>query len=175
MKSKILIAITGLFLLMAGSAWAIPTVDYSIDGNVITYNVTNDLADFGIYRVGFGPASLSVDGSWVLPTGISWWATNGSDWFNADPYVYAGGSINGIKITYTEIPEVINYTVLLFGPAQYEGTGLTVDRLFDRENDIYIYYLKGRFTTPVPEPATLIILGLGLLSIAGLRRKLSGR
>ena len=172
MKFKILMVVFAVVFLAAGSAMAIPTVNYTVAGNDVTFDVRNDLTGFGVYRVGFGPASASVDGSWVLPTGVVWQSTNGSDWFNVDPYIYGVDSINGITITYTDIPDLINYTVLLIGQSEYTGAGLT----FYKQNDFgYMYYVSGRFatTTSVPEPASLLIFGLGLLGIAGLKKKLN--
>jgi hypothetical protein len=159
-----------VFFLAVGSAWAIPFADVTVEGNVLTYDVTNDLTGFGIYRVGFGLAANSVDGSWVLPTGVIWSATNGFDWFNVDPYIYGVDSINGIKITYTDVPDVINYMILVIGQSAYTGSGLS---FYKQDNNGYMYYLSGRLdtTSAVPEPATLLMMGLGLLGLAGVRKK----
>lgn len=166
LKSKILMAVLAVFFLAAGNAMAIPIADYTILGNTITYDVTNDLAGFDIYNVGFGPADLSIDGSWIVPSGATYNGSNGRDWFYVDPFK---DSVTGIEITYSSIPAVISYAIYIAGREQYQGTGATYVGLKD---DLYQYKFTGTYnTTSVPEPATLMLLGLGLLGIASIRKK----
>jgi hypothetical protein len=171
LKSKILIAVFAVFFLAAGNAVAIPIVDYSISGNEVTFNVTNDLTGYDIYEVGFGAAGLTLQNTndtWVLPGGVQYAGSNGKHWFYVDPYT---DNASGIQITFIDgLPAAIVYTIYILGEDPYQGAGATYVGI---KNGLYEYKFGGRFdTTSVPEPASLIFLGLGLLGIAGFRKKL---
>jgi hypothetical protein len=51
----------------------------------------------------------------------------------------------------------------------WEGTGIPGSQSFQIYNP-WSPYASGK-TSPIPEPGTLVLLGFGLISLAGLRRK----
>jgi hypothetical protein len=174
MKTKILMAFLAVFFLATGSALAIPVVDFTVEGNDIIFNVTNDLTGYGIYGVGFAPADSSITGSWdgTLPSGLTYnpAATNGYVMFFVDPYVYGVDTIEGIRISYTELPEIINTLVYVLGATPYEGEGNDMQFIAYKNNQ-YFYKVHGEANTAVPEPATILLLGLGIVGVTALRKK----
>lgn len=167
MKSKILMAVLVMLFLAAGTAMAIPTANYTVEGNVLNFSVYNDLTDFGISKVGFHVASISD--SWQLPTGVQYAASNGYDWFWVDPYVYGVDSISNIKISVSSVPSFVDYYVYFSGQGTYPGTDAVFVGVLDGYNR---YRVNGTAAASVPEPLTLIMLGLGLLGMVGLKKKM---
>lgn len=167
MKTKILMTALAVFFLAAGTALAIPTVNYTAEGNVLNFSVYNDLTDFGISKVGFHTGAISD--SWEVPAGVQYDDSNGYDWFWVNPYLYGAGSIANIKITVSSVPSSVDYYIYAKGQGTYAGTDAI---LINVENGLNKYRFAGNVTASVPEPATLLILGLGLLGIAGLKKKL---
>lgn len=168
MKTKILMAFLAVFFLATGSAMAIPVVTASIDGNTVTYNITNDIEGFDIYNIGLGPSDLSIDGSWMVPEGATYRGSNGNDFFYVDPF---RNSVSGLQITYTILPEVLTYGIYIAGENPYEGEGATFVG-YSNKTQLYSYGFLGTInTSSVPEPASLLLLGLGLLGIATARKK----
>lgn len=168
MKTKILMTFLAVFFLATGSALAIPVVTISIDGNTVTYNITNDIEGFVIYNIGLGFADLSIDGSWVVPEGATYRGSNSNDWFYVDPHT---DSINGIQITYETLPEELTYAIYVHGENPYDGEGGTFVG-YSNKTQLYSYGFLGSINTAsVPEPASLLLLGLGLLGIATARKK----
>ena len=172
-KSKILMAVLAVFFMIAGNAMAIQTVDYTATGNVFDFTVSNDLTGYGIYRVGIAPTdivnSVSLD-SWTLPSDVTYRGANGHYWFNVSPYVYGVTDLGTIEITYATLPNEFDYAILIEGTSAYTGT----DAIYlghSKKNGLYLYEFVGKATS-VPEPATLILLGLGLLGVIGVRKKM---
>jgi len=169
-KSKILMAVLAVFFMAAGNAMAIPTVDYTVNGNVLNFTLNNDLTNFGVYRVGFDTPAVSDKNSFVLPTGVIYLGSNGYDVFNVVPYLYGVNSITDIMITVSNVPNAVNSEILVEGQSAYTGT----DAIYlghSTNSGLYLYEFVGQATS-VPEPATLILLGLGLLGVIGVRKKM---
>lgn len=171
MKTKILMAFLAVFFLATGSAMAIPVVEYTVEGNVLNFSVYNDLTDFGISKVGFQISDISE--SWALPSGAEYATSNSYDWFWVDPFAYGVDTITNIMITVSSVPNAVGYAVLFSGSGEY--TGVDAQNINSNDPGYNRYMVLGTTTAtanPVPEPITLILLGLGFLGTAGLRRKI---
>lgn len=171
MKTKILMTFLAVFFLATGSAIALPVVEYTVEGNVLNFSVYNDLADFGISKVGFHVADISE--SWTLPSGVEYAASNGYDWFWVDPYVYGADTITNIMITVSSVPNAVDYGVVFSSREVYEGND--VQPVVSNVPGYNRYLVWGNATATVasvPEPITFILLGLGFLGVAGLKRNI---
>lgn len=171
MKTKILMTFLAVFFLATGSALAIPVVEYTVEENVLNFSVYNDLTDFGISKVGFKISDISE--SWVLPSEVEYATSNAYDWFWVDPFVYGVDTITNIMITVSEVPSSVDYAVLFSGHGEY--TGADAQNINSNDPGFNRYMVLGTATATansVPEPITFILLGLGFLGTAVLRRKI---
>jgi hypothetical protein len=100
---------------------------------------------------------------------------------------YTGGTLNwagflpitSLDATVTAIIRDGQYggtgDITLYGSGGFSMIGILseLDRWdLGHSGDIYIYEINGGI--PVPEPATMLLLGLGLMGIAGIRSKYKG-
>lgn len=117
---------------------------------------------------GFGmpiPTATLVPPSTPIIDGASHWSALGG--YSGACYMGVGqgcGSTGWIKSNYT-IANAGSY-FLQFGVANYLDTAYDSGLAFDglKVNDIPI--------NPTPEPATMLLIGLGLMGLAGVRRKI---
>ena len=195
-KSKILVAVLAVFFIVAGNAFALP-FNYNgspyldIDQDYLAFNI--DVPDTGI--ISDINVSLIISGPFVddmlirlyrkdimlvnsIFTGSN---ANGSTGGTLESYINATfddqaseaypstGQVDGnygIFKPYTPL-SVFNGTelsgrwYLIIRDLHFPGDG----------NDLFAWSISGT-TTDVPEPATVLLLGLGLLGVAGIRRKI---
>jgi hypothetical protein len=148
--------------------------------------------EYGVKNWGFSAASISrfeikfdlFDGV-LNPTGrflyeaaIIGTPTGWTSWANGNPvgelWVYAVAT-PGYEIDPGEILNGFMIDFKLSGPPEYANLPAYVQAY-----DVYEYSDKSGdsdkgFTTPVPEPGTLVLLGAGILAAAGLARRRARR
>jgi hypothetical protein len=195
MKTKILMAFLAVFFLATGSAMALPvdltyTTSQTEGGYILDFTVYNNTPaelskDVYLFGVDVGVYYDDPNDEWynyheIFPsitlTNTSLGSaqpeiTYSSVFYDLKPYSLAPGeSLSGFKVFVTDMPDVVNFFIRANGSeTEYLGG-----------DNFNIHNINGNkfptwegVATSVPEPATLILLGLGFLGIIGTRKKIT--
>lgn len=170
---SILMAITGLAI-MANTSWAITMSDViSVDKLITaaTLSDSGDATELAWVNTVLGTTYTTMK-KYDTPDGAGWVAVDGESGVYAIDFLSESPGYFFIKVgAGKKDPPYTHYLYENLASLNWGVINLSVNE------DITIKEI-GKFShigelgeTAVPEPATLILLGLGLLGIAGIRRK----
>ena len=186
MKTKILVSVVAVFFIIVGNAFAVP-FDYAgspmedVDtyGKSLLYLNVTDTGTISDLNVSLVVSDPYVDDFYVrlYHDGIvSRLYTGGRDDIQ-DSFInatfddqassnYPTGTVYGTFKPYTPLS--------VFNGDDLSGTWILAlwdSYVPDNGNDVLYWGISGT-TEAVPEPSTMLLLGLGLLGVAGVRRKI---
>ncbi len=178
LKSKLMMAVMAVVFLAAGSAWALPIdVSYTVTGKELNFSITNNMTGFNVYMIGFDIEAISgrtADPSNSSPRYYGYMALNS---YYPDNYsrfnsfsLSSGNTLTDLKLVVESVPTEVDFVVLVKGAGSYSGNDYDQKWTIANLTNGNFYSFKG--TTSIPEPATLLLFGFGLVGLAGLRKKL---
>jgi len=175
MKRNLLVTIVACCVLaFAGTGWAIPSATVgSLDDLIASATVANSYAaELAWIQSELGPSAFFAESDVYDVVGTDWDLVDGTtDWYAtelvnepANYFIKIGtGGLDPVPVDhylYSNLAE--------FSFAVIDLSDIVVARNFDIGRVSHI----GEVGTTVPEPGTLVLLGIGMLGVAVYRRKI---
>jgi len=184
MKKKLrlsIIVLLGIFLILMGGMFTVQAAPYFDVIDLSSTGYLKDLdptaSDYNVWQVWNG--ALRPD--YTLPGSPNAWSYIGYAPAGLPVDIYYDITVGSYDMRAIEYDTAPGYVVLYLsssaGMSGLNVVGIATENpdgsysYTDGFGDIFLIYTKGSAPNPVPEPATMLLLGLGLIGVLGIRRK----